>query len=961
MRRLGLLALALVLVSALPAIAQSPTTGSVNGTISDNTNAVLPGVTVTASGPAIMGVQTAVSNEQGQYRFPALPPGSYKLTYELTGFSTVVREGIIVGVGFAATVNVQLTVATLQETVTVTGASPVVDVQNTNTQTNFTQDMIKSLPNARDIWALIAVAPGTTMSQFDVGGSRAGTQTGYQAYGRGGQVRVQVDGANSTEDTGGTGYFNYGAWEEVSIGTDSNDASMPTPGVQINAVVKSGGNQLRGDLYLDFQHESMQGNNVTDALRRLGVGEGARVTKYYDPNLGIGGPIRKDKLWYFVSLRDQRSGTTVTGFPAEAPGKFDFLTKLENVSYKVTYQLNPNNKFSQFFEMRRKLQPSRGASSTTYSDAIFKQESISAYGSAEWNRIVTPTFFFNARTSTWGYNWPNYAYGTDGLEQNIQPRQQDELTGNQRGGAIANRTYRRRYQFDWTGTLFRDDWLGSNHGIKMGFTAERETERITTDGYLDEVRLRFDSRANGIEFSTPWRVELFNTPRRTINNLQHQGAYVQDQINLRQGLTLNAGVRWDAYHVYYPDQDIRESRFRDFFYAGAPLPNGYALPVTPYSSFKIPGRDNIIKFTKAFGPRLGLAWDIRGNGKTVAKANWGRYWSNPGPQDFVNPMQGLTWTFAWNDLNRDRLFQINEVGAFVSSAGATNNTISPDLKQEYTDDISVFLERELITDLSLRAGWVMKEGKNNWQSVQVGRLYSMYSFQRTFADPGPDGIAGTGDDGPPLVAYDFPPGVTIPPSRTDLRTVPSIESSDKNIDVTINKRMSNHWSLLASFLYNWDHTKGAPQTPNAERFNELDLTGWAFKMFGTYQAPWGIVVNPVLRHQSGDTLSRVVQVSLRTGTLDYQAEAPGTYREPNITIFDLAAEKRFPIGQRRDVSVFFAAFNVMNSNAATGQDQIVGTRTAVLPSGERLPYQRFLRPTGILPPRIYRIGMKLAF
>ena len=121
------------------------------------------------------------------------------------------------------------------------------------------------------------------MSSFDVGGSRAGTQTGYSAYGRGDQVRVQVDGANATEDTGGTGYFNYGAFEEVQIGTDSNDASMPTPGVQINAVVKSGGNQFRGDLYLDFQHESMQGSNVTDEIRRKGLGEGTRITKYYDP------------------------------------------------------------------------------------------------------------------------------------------------------------------------------------------------------------------------------------------------------------------------------------------------------------------------------------------------------------------------------------------------------------------------------------------------------------------------------------------------------------------------------------------------------------------------------------------------------------------------------------------------------------------------------------------------------
>src|SRR5918996_5229060 len=173
------------------ALAQG-TTGSINGTVQDNTGAVLPGVTVTASGPAIMGVQSTVTNAQGQYRFPALPPGTYQVRYELSGFNTFVRDAIPVSVGFAATIDVQLKIATLAETVTVTGASPVVDTQNSNVQTNFTQEMIKNLPNARDIWALIAVAPGTTMSSYDVGGSRAGTQTGYSAYGRGGQVRVQV-------------------------------------------------------------------------------------------------------------------------------------------------------------------------------------------------------------------------------------------------------------------------------------------------------------------------------------------------------------------------------------------------------------------------------------------------------------------------------------------------------------------------------------------------------------------------------------------------------------------------------------------------------------------------------------------------------------------------------------------------------------------------------------------------
>jgi hypothetical protein len=954
-------------------VAAQGTTGSVNGTVTDNTGAVLPGVTVNATGPAIMGVQTAVTNEQGQYRFPALPPGTYKFEYSLAGFGTVMREGIVVSVGFAAGVNVQLQVATLAETVTVTGQSPVVDTQNTNVQTNFTQDMIKNLPNARDIWALIAVAPGTTMGSYDVGGSRAGTQTGYSAYGTSGQVRVQIDGANATEDTGGTGYFNYGAFEEVQIGTDSNDASMPTPGVQINAVIKSGGNNFRGDLYLDFQHSSMQGSNVTDDIRRQGLGEGTRITKYYDPNIGVGGPIKRDRVWYFVSARDQYSGTRIGGFPIENPGTFEFQSKIQGLTEKTTYQLSPNNKLSQFMELRRKLQPSRGAGSTAYQDAVFKQESISTYGSVELSSIISPAFFMNTRFGSWGYNWPNYAYGTGGLGAGIQPRRNERLTDNDAGGAREDKLHRRRWQFDWTGTFFKDELIGANHTLKMGFVGEREKEHDLDNGYVGEHEALFDSAIGQPDFFRPWRVVIANTPRLSKNNIEHYGAFLQNQMVFGRNVTVNAGFRWDYYHVFFPDNTIPEGPYRDFFYAGAALPNGYSVPAS-FPDFTIPGNDNVLTFPRGFAPRFGVAWDIRGDGKTVLKANWGLYQSNPGPQNFVNPIQSQTATFAWNDCRNasgapaacatgqfgDRLFTPDELGTFVSSSGGSFNKIDPNLKQEYSSDLSFFVEREIMNDLGVRAGYVRKQGYNNWQEFQVLRSYAGYSDLRTFDDPGPDGRPGTNDDGPQFTVSDYPAGVTVPASRTILMNRAEIEDWDQNIDVTINKRMSNRWSLLSSFLYNWDHSKGAPQTPNGERFNELDLTEWAFKLFGTYQAPWSITLNPVLRMQQGPNMAREVAVSLRSGTLNYQAEAPGTYRGENVAIFDIAAERRFRLGGSRNADIFVAAFNALNSNAATGQDDTVGIRTATF-NGESLQYQRFLRRTGVLPPRVFRFGVKLAF
>src|SRR5918992_612629 len=202
------LAVGVLVLAASAALAQgggASSTATITGRVADNSGAVLPGVTVTASSPSMLGTQTAVTNEQGAYRFPAVPPGTYALTYELPGFNKLRREGIELRLGVTANINVELQVASLQETVTVTGESPVIDTSATRVQQNFKLEELQSIPNARDMWSLLAVTPAVQMSRIDVGGNRAGTQTGYTAYGFNGQVRVLIEGINTTEGTGGDG------------------------------------------------------------------------------------------------------------------------------------------------------------------------------------------------------------------------------------------------------------------------------------------------------------------------------------------------------------------------------------------------------------------------------------------------------------------------------------------------------------------------------------------------------------------------------------------------------------------------------------------------------------------------------------------------------------------------------------------------------------------------------------
>lgn len=977
-RSLVLAALCLMVAAPL-ASAQGPTSGVINGIVSDSSGAALPGVTVTATSPALMGAQVTVTNDRGQYRYPSLSPGEYTVVFELSGFKRFVREGIRVSIGFTAEVNIQLQLASLQESVTVTGASPVVDTQNTNVQNNFTSDMMKSLPNARDIWSLMAEAPGMTVTRFDVGGSTAGTQTGFSAYGQSTSNRVQIDGVNTTEGTQAAGfYMDYGAFEEIQLGVDSNDASMPVPGVFVNTLLKSGGNQFRGEMYVDYENEDLQGTNVDDRLQRLGVGRGTRMKKYLDANGNFGGPVKKDKFWFFASVRAEDIITTVTGYPVDNPTTdFGFETQLQNATYKVTYQLTPDNKLSHYIQYGRKFQPNRNAGSTYYSDAVYYQDSGTTVGNIEWNSIVSPSFFMTARGSRFGYNWPNYPYGNTGvigqstgrINEAVDFRRSENVRDNVAGGYAAYRYDRRRWAGEWTGTLYKDDLAGGNHAIKLGWLSEWEQFEDEEFGPRDYMQLIYQSTTGQPDFTTPYRITIYNRPFTSKDEQRHHGAFVSDQVRFPHGITANLGLRWDYYDTGYPDQEIRGGPWTAFFYQGQALPNGYAFQTTQWADLKVPAQWGVVKYPHAIAPRLGIAWDIRGDGLTVLKGNWGRYFNNPGTQsDNVNPVQSTSATFDWNDSperggNGDRLFQVNEFGTFRSGGppGSLSTRFDPNIGHPYTDDVSVAIERQLLPNLGVRAAYVYRMARNGYVNIEQVRVGSLYTVQKTVLDPGIDGLAGTADDRGDFTFWDTParwPG----PSFTLRSTTPENYSNFKNIDVTVNKRMSQRWSLVGNFLHTWTFAHTLDQTPNGPLNNPTDTTLWAMKLFGTYQAPWGIVMTPQVLVQAGANLSRTLAgVSTTNGSATFTLEKTGSYRQDTIKLAALRTEKRIRFANRREVSAFIDIANLFNSAAAQNQDNQTGRRQVTLESGERVDYQRFMRPTTLVAPRVFRIGLRLAF
>jgi hypothetical protein len=924
----------------------SATTGAINGRVVDNTGAVLPGVTVTIASSSMMGTRTAVTNQDGQYRFPAIPPGDYLLTYELAGFSMVKREGIRVGLGFTATVNVELGVASLEESVTVTGASPVVDTSATNVTTNFQAEQLADLPNARDLWAILSAAPAISLTRIDVGGSAAGTQTGYFAYGTTGQNRPMVEGIVATEGTGAAGfYYDYGSFDEVSVGTAAHGAEMPWPGVQSQFISKSGGNDYTGMFYADYQNESIQSFNIDeDQIARGFQGGGGldpqdinRLASYHDVNADIGGYVRKDRLWWYGSFRDQDVSARYVNFPVKP-----HRTRLTNGTAKGTYLITTNNKFIAYGQAGRKHQPNRldpfgptgGSLSPTTAinlseEATWEQLYWGWVWKGEYNWVVSDAMFFEMRAGQFGYDWPNKPNGTG-------PRFEDIGNSIVTGGNRDWQRDRRRNQVLGSLSYFKDG-LGGNHNFKLGGEIFRETVTdFWKDGYPGDI-------LHVLRSGAPIEVYLFQTPSISENGLWTYSGYLSDTFRVNNRLTILPGVRFDRYRAFLPEQEHGVGRFNS----------------TPQTFAAV---DNVIDWNLV-APRLGVTYDLSGTGRTIVKANYGKYWFNPGA-DFlfnVNPNSQVWWTrHQWTDPNGNGVWDAGEEGAVLARRGGTaNESLDPDLKDQYTTEWAAWLEHEVSQNFGVRTGVVWRGERNHYQRSNREQPFDAFTVPVNVTDPGPDGRVGSADDGGTMQLFDLPAAFRGRTANV-VANVPNSDSDYTTWEITATKRHTGRWSLLATFAHTWSHDQSNsffgqsvrnntyPVTPN-DLINTTDgrqhFTSWQGKLTATIEAPWAIKMTPLLRHQSGQSFGRTFSVSLPVyGSVRVLAEPIDSQRQDNITILDLRVEKVLRFGGR-SIAGLIDFYNLTNANPEQNLSWASGAS--------------YFRPLNIVPPRIVRFGVKV--
>ncbi len=932
-----------LLGSPIPAAAQGGVasgTGAMQGRVLDTQGGALPGVAVTASSTSLLVAQTSITSETGNYRFPSVPPGTYTLTFELTGFGTVRRENIVIALGFTGTINVEMGVATLEETVLVAGGSPLIDTSATRVQQNFKLEQLQSIPNGRDMWSLLAITPGVQMGRIDVAGNRVGTQTPYTVYGINGQVRVLIEGINTTEAQGFAGfYFDYGSFEESFIGTSAQTAEMPHPGVQSSFIGRSGGNQFAGEYYLDWYNNSLQGSNIPDEYTAPTAFNNSpiqphsnEVEGYYDTNVNVGGPVKRDKLWWHFSYRDQKNRVRLPNYLFPETHN----TRLWNPTTKWTYQLNPNHKLIGYYQYGHKVQPRRPPSSDFYNDPgpTYEHQSGTWVYKAEWNASLGNNLFVEARYGNFGsfiiftpntdadYFWRDSALR---ILEGAQQHWERPLDRKQFNGAL---------------NYFIDSSKGS-HTLKFGFERSLDSK---DEGFLqryggDIEHIYANGRPSTVAFFLPTAKGISKFGNKDYFTSQAKvnadGFFATDSWAIGN-VTLNLGMRWDRYRSFTPEQEQL---------AGTSGPVTIQAATFPETTFAT--------WNTAFAPRIGVVWDPRGGATTVIKASYGLFWHNPSYvlADTANTNQAQkSQTYAWSDANGDRRWQPGEQGAVLATALAGTISVDPDIKQAYTHEFGTFLEQRITESIGSRVGFVYKTEDDLWAAYRPGRGIDAYTVPFNFLDVGPDGFSGTSDDQTrSLLGLPSAQQAAFPVNQVIMNT--GAYGRYKTIEASMTKRYSNKWSAVLGGSHTWSRNfpRGFPNDPNAPSVEDTNY--WDIKLSGSYDAPWGLQLSPVLRHQAGLNFARQVVVPASAATaagLIYNgtifAESADSRRQDNIWVFDVRTQKSFDISSTLKLRFFLDLFNLTNSHASETITETTGLS--------------FLKPANILAPRTARVGFR---
>jgi hypothetical protein len=943
-----------------PICAQSISSATLNGNVTDGTGGTLPGVTVTLTSPVLqVGQVVAVTASDGTYRFVDLPAGLYNARFELVGFKPFIREELRLTVGFVARIDAVMQVGGIEEAVTVSGQSPVVDVTSTSASVAFTRETLEAVPRGRDLQNVYAMAPGVTLPVPDVGGSNMGNRVNISSYGVAAQPKLQVEGMNvalGADQSAGV-YFMDNTLEEVQIKTSGADAEVSVPGISFVGVIKSGGNDFHG-IYAAFgEWPKLQADNLDESLRSQGLTATSPLKSYRDLSGDIGGRIIRDRLWFYGALSSQKKAQGTLGFVAGPgpDGKYltgdeppaDFNSQLDQTTAKLSYQLAMRTRLIYAIQRDIKREPENGAGRFVPLEATRDYTVPHSIQKGEIQSSVSDRTLVNLVAGYVGYLTDYDAARSYGRAD--APPRRDLETGLSTGSHPLHQVKpRSRYQADGGVSFFPSATLAGTHELKVGGNVYLDR---TTDAYEDNLSGNYilqTDRIGGVS-GTPSQIVFYNTPSVPVDRETTYAFYAKDTWRFNQKVTVNLGLRWERQHAFLPAQT------RD---AARDAPTVFPAGTYPFTE--------IGTWTRAV-PRVGVAWDL--GGKSVVKASAGKYNYVFGDTfgDQYNPNATGNATFRWRDLNGDKLYQPGEVNFavdsldFIGITAARNSRINPDLKQPSTLEATVSFERELAPNLGFRAMYVDRTLVDYFSGSgpNILRPYSAYNIPISRRDPGPDGTLGTSDDAGRVTFLDYSAAYRGAQFVSTELVNAADNDNYRTMEFTVTRRAVGRWSAQASYFATKNHRliQQTVDSPNDEVFPWDDTWNWAGTVTGTYRLPYGVSFSGFLQSKSGlygqrTNLFRQVDPDGGTpiaqlSTVTLRSEPFGSRQLAPQHILSLRSSKEFPLGRGQRIGIDFDVYNVFNTNAPL---------SATFASGPTFGYV-----TNVIPPRIAKLGVKYRF
>lgn len=927
MKKLSLFSLMFLLVFAF-GFSQTGQVGKIQGTVLDEEGVPLPGVTVVISSPSLIAPEISrITNVNGFFRFPSLPPGTYEVTCKIEGFNTNIRKGIIVSAGKTTAIDVTLTVATIEEEIIVEGVSPTVDKQTTTKTATIDRDFITSIPATRTFGTYIAMTPGMTS------GSSFGGTVRDNVY--------SIDGVNTADAAVGTEaiFFSMDTIEEISVQTGGLSAEHgQVRGAIANAVSKSGGNEFHGAANMYYRGEKFQSNNTKGTPLE---GEESGFKYEMEPGINLGGPVIKDKLWFFINASFWKQERIVSGYPYDKEEETGVDQYRPYPYIKLTFQPNQDNRFIFNYRYSDISRNHRGASRYNTEDTTWRQETPTHVINLHYTRFFGTNFFMNLKA---------FAYITDFslYKKNDQPNYYEYTTGLNSGSYGYNDLNPRdRYSIEADGTIFIEDFMGS-HEIKAGFEYMLgSTGRTLEFGRHPVNGMSFINTYNG----APW-YGYYYAPYDVKEKSQNIALYLQDAWNISSRLTANLGIRFDRMQGIYPPQ-LEDEGEQELF--GYTYNRGITKSITAYT-------------WNVLAPRLGLIFDLVGDGKTMLKASFSRYYVANLTQ-WVSRGNPNGWVYYGAYINPD--WTTGTVfGLAISGPEYAPKYGYGDygFKTPYTDELIVGFEREIFEDASVGIRYIRKWDRNNIEdadanNIDIDKLLSTGEYdwinyeQVTATDP---------YDGSTVTYWDQ---IATYPAEQYMINPPDANRDADNVEITFDKRYSHGWQLKASYV--WQNTRGLIGTDFGDSWSgtgyyedpnyHINKIGrfplerrHQLKIEGMVRGPLGINLGGYFRYLSGQRYAREIRssdlgLSLYQGNETIHAEERGSRGYPALTILDLRLEKEFRIGGTT-FAVFGDVYSVFNQNKAT--------EVYTISSNSSIEFEKL---EAIQDPRIFQIGARFEF